>query len=124
MQWRIYYGDGSTYDSTTGNPEEAPPLNVQLIIMSDTENGRRILHLWDWYYWTGIEWWGSDLHGMLDNLLHGKIVAVKQGRNVSNKTYHDLMKKATQDKDFKPKSATMPNEKPAQAWGKGKDETS
>ena len=33
--WRIYYGDGSTYD---GSLEEAPPVDVQIIIIKDNNN--------------------------------------------------------------------------------------
>jgi len=28
ITWRIYYADGSTFDNTQGNPEDAPTTGV------------------------------------------------------------------------------------------------
>ena len=120
LTWRIYYGDGSTYDNTLGTPLDAPPLDVQVIVYAHKTEGRKIIHLWDWCYWVGDEWWGSDLHGLLDQLLHtNNVTAVKQGRNVKNETYQELLKRAINDADFQLMASRGIKETPTQAWGDG-----
>jgi len=104
MKWKIYYGDGTTFDSNIGSPNETPSLNVQVILCKDNINGRNIYHTWDWYYWNGETWRGADIHGLLDQLLNdkeGKITAVKQGRTIRDDIYENILKKAINDKDFK-----------------------
>ncbi len=54
--WRIYYADGSTFDSSMGGPEDAPVENVQII--AELRDGRRIAHSLaeDYYIWDGEKW--------------------------------------------------------------------
>ena len=119
MRWRIYYGDGSTFDNTMGTPEAAPPTNVQVIVAYSPENGRELFHKWDWYFYKN-GWWGCDIHGLLDKLMHERgIITVKQGRTISLQIYKMLVKQATDDPDFPPKSADIPLDAPKQAYGEG-----
>ena len=53
--WRIYYHDGSTFDSTQGVPNDAPPTGVVCIIQFSREMGREILNRWDCYFWDSVE---------------------------------------------------------------------
>ena len=43
MNWKIYYADETTFDDTQGSPEDAPSLDIQVIVMSDPDNGRKII---------------------------------------------------------------------------------
>ncbi len=73
------------------------------------------MHGWDWYYWDVIskQWWGSDIHGLLDRLLHNlPTKAVKQGRNVSNAVYREVMGRADKDLNFPLKSGKITGESP------------
>ena len=56
MRWRSYYGDGSTFDSSEGRPEDAPSNDVQII--AELRDGRRIAHSLaeDYYVWDGEKW--------------------------------------------------------------------
>lgn len=125
ITWRIYYGDGSTFSSLDGTPQEAPCSNVQVIMGYDRDNGRQALHLWDWYYYkTGNpgEWWGCDIHGLLDQLLHdtkGEITAVKQGRTLGNSLFQSIKQSALNDSDFPPTNEPPSWLYPKQVYGDG-----
>lgn len=107
-------------------PNQCLPVNVQVVIGEDRDNGRQILHFWDWYYYrkrgeSGY-WWGADLHGLLDQLLwdeNNEIIAIKQGRTIGNKRFNDILKKAMADSDFLIESARNKLNKPKQVYGKG-----
>lgn len=114
-EWRIYYDDGSTFDDSQGTPEAAPAFGVLFIVFPDREVGRVVMRGWDWYYFDAEtrQWWGSDIHGLLDGLLHDlPRKAYKQGRNVDNKRFRDIMKRAMNDADFPVKSAKRHGEHP------------
>jgi hypothetical protein len=106
MKWRVYYADGSTFDSSQGSEEAAPGDGV-VCIVQPARGGREVMCRWDWYYWHGTaeEWWGSDIHGLLYQLTHdpeGVIRAVKQGAMVKTDWYDELTKRASNDPDFPP----------------------
>lgn len=119
LKWRIYYGDGSCFDSSMGKPEDAPPVNVQVILQPHKENGRQTIHLWDWYYWYKDYWYGADIWGLLDQLLWNRVTAVKQGRMTTNEQYEEIMKKAISDPDFNHQTAEILRPKPKQVYGEG-----
>ncbi len=113
--WKIFYSDKPPFDNTMGNPGDAPAYGIICIVFPDELVGRIIMHGWDWYYWVPSEqqWWGSDIHGLLDRLLHNlETDAVKQGRNVSNKMYGEIIGLADKDPDFPPKSGYLKKESP------------
>lgn len=115
ITWRIYYDNGTTFDSTDGSPKDAPSFGVICIVQPNEYTGRTVVSGYDWYYLnTEIdEWWQSDIHGLLDNLLHNfPITAVKQGRNAPDKTFKGILEKAILDPDFPVKNANMPRERP------------
>lgn len=107
MEWKIYYEDGQTFDSTQGEPEDAPSYGVVVIVQNDEDVGRLIMHLWDWFYWRDDykQWWGADVYGLHDQLLANKpIRAVKLGRNMHNREFGEIMERAANDSDFQTKS--------------------
>ncbi len=114
-KWRIYYADESTFDSTMGTIYEAPSFGIICIVQPDDNVGRLIVSGYDWYYYN-LEvnaWWQSDIHGLLDNLLHNfPITAVKQGRNAPDPIYRRIMETAILDPEFPPKNAKLKRERP------------
>ena len=116
-EWRIYYGDGSTFDSLQGSPWEAPGYDVQCIVYPDEDVGRVVLHRWDFYLYNLLEkeWYGSDLLGLMDHLCHDReqsFCAVKQGRTITTPQFRSVFQRASHDPDFPTKSATSTGERP------------
>lgn len=106
IDWRIYYGDGSTCSSAEAKPEEAPGLNVQAIVQADPNphgNGRTVHRLYDFYIWdAGLSSWiGVDQWGLFDFLLRQGMV--KFGRMIPAGRYREIVKAATDDPDFNPR---------------------
>lgn len=117
--WRIYYDNGDTFDNADGTPEDAPPFGVLCIVFACKVNGRMVMHGWDWYFYNEQEknWWGADIHGLLDQLMWNKPVrAVKQGRNTTETNWHDTMNRAMNDPDFPIKSSYSKRERPFQVY--------
>ncbi len=114
LSWRIYYGDGSTFDSSQGAPEGAPSFDVQAVVQPHEDTGRQILSGFDFYYYHhGLsEWWGGDLQGVLDMILHNQPVwAFKQGRNAALSRYRGILERANTDPDFPRKSGRLPGDR-------------
>jgi hypothetical protein len=115
IEWRILYDDGTDFDSSQGEPCDAPAYGIVCIIQRDDLVGRKIAHGWDWYYWVPQEgaWWGADIYGLLDRLLHRlPTEAICQGRMVSNKEFAIIMGRADRDPDFPKKSGKIVGETP------------
>jgi len=99
-KWRIFYSDGSTFSHDEGAPEDAPAFGIVCIVQPDPDRGRNIMHGWDWYYFNDGEgrapmWWGCDVHGLHDRLLHRLPVrAVCLGRTVANNVWQEMMHRA------------------------------
>lgn len=108
IEWRIYYGDGSTFSNEDGSPVDAPALNVQAIVQRDTAVGRTIWHKKDFYLHLNDEWIGVDWFGLLDHLMAMGIV--KAGRTLTMGEFHDLYRRAANDPDMPHKSALAPFE--------------
>lgn len=114
LEWRIYYGDGTLYDSSMGEPECAPPFDILVIVGYDEEGGRMLLHKWNYYWCKDVEgraiWYGSDFMGLVDQLAHDEtrsIHGVKMGRTVPNAVYRQALSDAGRDEDF-PKNNRKP----------------
>jgi len=96
-KWRIYYDDGSTFDSVSGQSDQAPPDGVIVIVCYENGVGRQLLQGWDWYVYRRTEgWYGCDLHGLLDNLKNYPLEfsAVKQGRTVHTARFKEIIARA------------------------------
>lgn len=119
--WRIYYWDGSTFDSNDGRPYDAPGYGVQCIVQPHPDVGRTVTHRFDWYYWSPetSEWWGStDLFSVLDLVLHRTGVidprTLCQARHSND--YQQILAAALVDPDFPVKSASLPSETPTRSF--------
>lgn len=90
MRFRIYYGDGTTYE---GYPFDAIPHNVIAVAVE----GRPLWHSRDAYYWhKDMGWTPCDVPGMWDYLLnYVGPKAILFGRNVRDDLYWEIVKRAT-----------------------------
>jgi len=103
LRWRIYYGDGSTFDNLQGSPDEAPPFGVQFIVQIYADDKKRdTLKQAD--YFVMLEsgtWVGSDITGILDKLIHRiPFTGLLVGRWIEVEDYEALQLKVARDKDF------------------------
>jgi hypothetical protein len=108
--WRVYYGDGTTFDSDMGEPQDAPCTNVQVIAEPHPEVGRRLWQKCDYYWYDGF-WWGGDIVGFLDYLMWPGLKVVKFGRAIHLAEFRDIYVRAKVDPDFQPKSGWLPDER-------------
>ena len=113
MLWRIYYGDGTTFDSTQG-ADNAPALNVQAIVQRDPSPhgvGRFVIHGGgqrpnrapiDYYCYDSEQgiWQGCDFFGLWDYLARPGWKKVLFGRTVRDEVYQRIITAAGEDKDF------------------------
>lgn len=113
LTWRIYYDDRSIFDSSMGEPDDAPAFGVQCIVEQDNAVGRTILTGFDWYYFhpESKKWWGSDIHGLLDKLLFRiDVTSLLQGRNCAD--FHEIYQLTLDDPDFPKKAGKVAREQP------------
>ena len=105
MLYRIYYADGSTYDSNQGKPWEAPGLGVLVIVQEHRIQGERayLQHMADYYVWKDNRWQGCDLFYIWQYLLVNRTdfpKAVLAGETVINDIYTKAVCMAKDDPDF------------------------
>ena len=102
--WRIYYADGSTFDSSQGEPHEAPSEFFICALGYDTSDGKRYcMHGWNYYRWDKDNhmWWGMDDQGLHTRLRHnGEIYAYKEGFTVTKTLFNKITNEAHRDPDF------------------------
>lgn len=120
MDWIIFYGDGSTFDSTQGEPADAPTYDICCMAVPDQDVGRIVLYGWDWYiYKEGKypEWSGHDIHGFIDQLLHNfkDIRAVVQGRCYATRQFKDIYQRAVEYGNLMVKNGWKKDEKALRA---------
>jgi hypothetical protein len=103
MEWRIYYSDGSTFDSNQGNPFDAPTEFFICAVGYDEKGHRYIMHGWNYYRWDKetCQWWGMDNQGLKTRLRHnGEIYAYKEGYTITKAQFNAIMERAHKDPDF------------------------
>lgn len=108
IDWRIYYGDGSTFDSSMGAPADAPGLDVQIVAEASELLGRELIHGYDYYVYDAAlfdGWTSVDLFGLWDYLSKPGAKVVKFGRMVRHETFSATLARALDDPDLPPKSA-------------------
>lgn len=120
MKWRIYYDDGMTFDSSDGEPDDAPSYGVIAICTRDDKCGRLVINGFDFYCFQteSEEWFGCDQWGLLDKLLHNlPFASWKMGRTVRTEMFDCILHEAINDPDFPIKSAKLKRERPQQVVG-------
>lgn len=105
IAWKIYYDDGSTYSNLDGSMDSAPKLGVQVIVYVDSEVGRVVLSMRDYYWLAAYGWDGGDLFGLFDYLSSSGLKLILFGRAVRTPRYRQILAQALADPDFPPKSA-------------------
>jgi len=94
MNWRVYYGDGSTFSSGDGDPFHAPPSNVQVVSQDGKlQSGK------DAYYWKPeFGWQACDQAGLADYLMmYVGPKAILYGRTIRDEAYWGVRQRAKKD---------------------------
>lgn len=104
MAWKIFYSDGTTFDSSQGEPHEAPIKHFICALGYDPVDGKRYqMHGWDFYRWDrdNKQWWGFDRQGRDTRLEDGdEIYAYKVGFTVTKAKFLSIMDTSHRDPDF------------------------
>lgn len=124
LSWRLYYSDGSTFDSDVGPWADAPAVGALVLATADPDVGRELDHgprgeFFAW--WPGSSKpWGFDRTGILDYLTatgwptstrladlslddwHRS--GVKLGRSVDNDVWQRVLRQVDKDPVFTPRS--------------------
>lgn len=105
INWRIYYADYSTFDSSQGEPEDAPGTRVVLILQRHHDPRERAYFQWmkDYYLWKNDRWYAVDygallLYWFMEKYKHSR--AALAGETVSNPDWEFIRERAKKDKDF------------------------
>lgn len=114
LVWRIYYGDSSTFDSSQGGPQDAPPWGVLCVVEPDPVTGRHIVAdpQKGFFVWCDEhgEWDVKDYAGLLDFLAHFPGSVVRFGRGVPNAVFRTVLARANADPDFPKRSGRHAHE--------------
>lgn len=114
FKWRIYYGDGSTYDSRDGSVWDAPSANVQVVVNADMDTGWNAERACD-YYWYDLDlayWQAGDIFGLWDYLSRPGQKKVIFGRLIPLAEYQATLRKAMSDPELPKKAAWRQGELP------------
>lgn len=109
MNWKIFYGDGSTFSDQDGLCRDAPATNIQVIAQANPTVGRELLSGKDFYFQLRGEWIGTDLPGLLDHLMEDG--CLKCGRTLTRLEWDAVLRQAMTDTDLPKKSAKFPGER-------------
>jgi hypothetical protein len=90
LNWRIYYGDGSTFDNTNGPPEAAPCGGVQFVAYNDEDNRPRLCHDKDYYIFEDGRWFGVDAAGFWQYMGEPGFKVVKFGRMIGDLKFREI----------------------------------
>src|SRR3990167_5592916 len=94
INWKLYYGDGSTYSNEDGLPEDAPCGRVIAAAFYDEDNRRRICHQADYYIWDGTRWYSASDSGFWQYMGEPGAKVVKFGREIGDIQYRSVMSQA------------------------------
>jgi len=107
LQWRIYYADGSTIDSSQCQPEHAPATGVIVVVMQNPlpDEQPYIQHMCDYYVWLGTHWLGCDIlrlfqYWFVDGKKYDFPRASLSGETIMNKPFLAIRMAAKADPDF------------------------
>lgn len=101
MEWRLYYEDGSTFDSDEGDPFDAPRTGVQVLVLFDEGGHPHLISQADYYYFEpercALGWWFADFPGMIDHLHRAARPLVLFGRMMQDSQFTEIEKRALAD---------------------------
>jgi hypothetical protein len=106
LQWRIYYTNGSTFDSSMGTWKDAPGYGIAGILQLAEDSGRAMVLGVDFYWFDEVAdyWSGGDYAGFLDYVTN-VLGLVKQARTVArHEEWRKIKEQMILDPDFPPLS--------------------
>jgi hypothetical protein len=96
--WKVYYGNGETFSSEDGFPEDAPCGGVICVAWYDEDNRRHLAHASDYYIYAGEgRWMGCDAAGFWQYMGEPGFKVVKFGRMIGDKAFRSIMSHAMSD---------------------------
>lgn len=108
VDWKIYYGDGSTFSSDDGCWRDAPAGDVQLVAQTNADHGVEYVRGGDFYVMRNGCWFGLDQIGFFDHLLNMGLLKI--GRMLTREEYDAVVQRAYADLDFPVKTAAYRGE--------------
>jgi hypothetical protein len=104
INWRIYYADGTTFDSSQGEPEDAPATRVIIIVQRHEDPQEHAYFVWmnDYYVWRNGRWYAVDylaltMYWFIEKYDHPR--ASMAGETVANDVWQSTMAIAKEDRD-------------------------
>jgi len=96
--WRVYYEDGTTFDSAQGEPWESPVWGVVCIAQRTTEYDKVLCSGVPWYVFRSDWgfWQELDTVGFHDVLFNNArhVTVVRPGRYIKTKQFTDIWQRA------------------------------
>ena len=89
--WKLYYGDSSTFSNEDGGAESAPCTRVICVAFYDEDGRRKICHQADYYLWDGARWYSADASGFWQYMQEPGFKVVKFGREIGDLKYREIM---------------------------------
>lgn len=106
MKWRVYYTDGTFFDSSMGTWRDVPPFGIAGILQNAPDSGRAFVLGVD-FYWFDEDadcWNGGDYAGLLDHMSN-VLGIVKQARTIArHEEWRAVKELMLKDEDFRPLS--------------------
>ena len=109
VDWKIFYGDESTFDSSQGDPDDAPPWDIQVIAEINNDIGRKLHSQADYYLFINGKWVGIDSIGLIDYLAN-VLGIVKVGRQIDRQKFREVLDRARNDPGLPKKSGWLQDE--------------
>ena len=96
-EWRIYYADGSTFDSNDGTWDDAPVDGVQAVVVRHETIGRVVFTGREFYPAVNGEPYATDT---IAAFLRKYVPSLKHGLCIPLEEYDAIMQRAWRDPDF------------------------
>lgn len=103
VEWRVYFSDGSTFDSTMGTPHDVPNKRVQTVIQKDEKRGRDILRMVDYFIWspTLCRWVDIfDAAGLVQRAAIEPYLVIRVGEYIPTPDFERILIATQSDPDF------------------------
>lgn len=95
-KWRIWYDDGSTFDSEKGTPESAPLDGVLAVAEIRADGTVRPPRQGDYYLWTGDGWAVGKIQD-LERWLRRELPQLKFGRWSRTDLFLETLERANRE---------------------------
>jgi len=96
IDWKIYYADGSTFDSLQGSPQDAPSIGVICLKHFTLDNKWELLAYRDYYIYDR-QWWGGDSAGFWQYMFKTGLKIVKFGTSTTDFEFERILATARED---------------------------